>query len=81
MTDRMMRHIKDSDPEIFRVLSSELDRERNGAEMIASENFVSRAVLQAAGSVLTNKYSEGLPGKLQPLQVYTEAAKRIKGRP
>lgn len=63
MTNLMMRHIKDSDPEIYNVLNKELERERSGAEMIASENFVSRAVLQAAGSVLTNKYSEGYPTK------------------
>jgi len=51
------------DPEIADVLQRELERQQNTLEMIASENFVPRAVLEAAGSVLTNKYAEGLPGK------------------
>ena len=51
------------DPEIAAVLSGELDRQRNTLEMIASENFVPRAVLEAVGSVLTNKYAEGYPGR------------------
>lgn len=51
------------DPEIAQVLQQELDRQRGTLEMIASENFVSRAILQAQGSVLTNKYAEGYPGK------------------
>lgn len=51
------------DPEVAQVLGLELDRQRNYLEMIASENFVPRAVLQAAGSVLTNKYAEGYPGR------------------
>ncbi|WP_390623412.1 serine hydroxymethyltransferase [Subtercola endophyticus] len=51
------------DPEIAAVLQQELGRQRNTLEMIASENFVPRAVLQAQGSVLTNKYAEGYPGR------------------
>src|SRR5512133_2702689 len=51
------------DPEIAAVLESELGRQRETLEMIASENFVPRAVLQAQGSVLTNKYAEGYPGR------------------
>ncbi|OKL53289.1 serine hydroxymethyltransferase [Bowdeniella nasicola] len=51
------------DPEIADVLTGELDRQRHTLEMIASENFVPRAVLQAQGSVLTNKYAEGYPGR------------------
>ncbi|MBR6459585.1 MAG: serine hydroxymethyltransferase [Actinomycetaceae bacterium] len=51
------------DPEVAAVLESELGRQRTYLEMIASENFVPRAVLQAQGSVLTNKYAEGYPGK------------------
>jgi glycine hydroxymethyltransferase len=51
------------DPEIADVLQHELERQQNTLEMIASENFVPRAILEAAGSVLTNKYAEGLPGK------------------
>ncbi|KDS93554.1 serine hydroxymethyltransferase [Dermabacter hominis] len=51
------------DPEIAKVLDQELHRQQTTLEMIASENFVPRAVLQAQGSVLTNKYAEGYPGK------------------
>lgn len=52
-----------SDPEIYQVLQSEIDRQTTKLELIASENFVSPAVLEATGSVLTNKYAEGYPGK------------------
>jgi glycine hydroxymethyltransferase len=55
--------LSETDPEIAAVLSAELDRQRHTLEMIASENFVSRGVLEAQGSVLTNKYAEGYPGK------------------
>ncbi len=51
------------DTELFSTLDRELERQQTGLELIASENFVSRAVLQAQGSVLTNKYAEGYPGK------------------
>src|SRR5262245_18786394 len=51
------------DPEIADVLQHELERQQTTLEMIASENFVPQAILEAAGSVLTNKYAEGLPGK------------------
>ena len=53
----------ESDPEIAEQLKNEVNRQHEGLEMIASENFVSRAVLEAAGSVFTNKYAEGYPGK------------------
>lgn len=52
-----------NDPEIYQVLKSEIDRQTSKLELIASENFVSPAVLEATGSVLTNKYAEGYPGK------------------
>ena len=55
--------LSQTDPEIKAVLDAELDRQRHTLEMIASENFVSRGVLEAQGSVLTNKYAEGYPGK------------------
>lgn len=55
--------LSEVDPEIAAVLDAELNRQRNYLEMIASENFVSRGVLEAQGSVLTNKYAEGYPGK------------------
>jgi glycine hydroxymethyltransferase len=58
-----MKHLKQQDPAIAHILEAELNRQRQGAEMIASENFVSLAVLEAAGSVLTNKYAEGYPNK------------------
>jgi len=52
-----------SDPEISKQIENEIQRQHEGLEMIASENFVSRAVLEAAGTVFTNKYAEGYPGK------------------
>lgn len=52
-----------ADPEIFRAIENELGRQRREVELIASENIVSKAVLQAAGSVMTNKYAEGYPGR------------------
>src|ERR1700675_149950 len=55
--------VGESDPEIAGAISGELGRQRNEIELIASENIVSRAVLEAQGSVLTNKYAEGYPGK------------------
>jgi glycine hydroxymethyltransferase len=55
--------LADSDPEIAAAIKDELGRQRDEIELIASENIVSRAVLEAQGSVLTNKYAEGLPGK------------------
>jgi glycine hydroxymethyltransferase len=55
--------LRESDPQIAEVIALELGRQRDEIELIASENIVSRAVLEAQGSVLTNKYAEGLPGK------------------
>src|SRR6266567_2191643 len=55
--------LRETDPEIADVIRRELGRQRDEIELIASENIVSRAVLEAQGSVLTNKYAEGLPGK------------------
>ena len=52
-----------ADPEIARAVELELGRQRDEIELIASENIVSRAVLEAQGSVMTNKYAEGYPGK------------------
>jgi glycine hydroxymethyltransferase len=59
----MVALLSEVDPEIDWVLRRELERQRNTLEMIASENFVPQAVLEAVGSVLTNKYAEGYPGK------------------
>jgi len=58
-----MSPLSQADPEIAAVLQQELDRQRHTLEMIASENFVSAAILETQGSVLTNKYAEGYPGK------------------
>jgi glycine hydroxymethyltransferase len=55
--------LADADPEIARVVELELGRQRDEIELIASENIVSKAVLEAQGSVLTNKYAEGYPGR------------------
>ncbi len=59
----MQRSLAETDPEIARVVEQETRRQADGLELIASENFVSNAILEAAGSVLTNKYAEGYPGK------------------
>ncbi len=58
-----MTELERTDPEVFHAIEQEVARQNNGLELIASENFVSKAVLQAMGSALTNKYAEGLPGK------------------
>jgi glycine hydroxymethyltransferase len=56
-------HIRKTDPEVAKAIDLEFDRQQNKLEMIASENFTSRAVMEAQGTVLTNKYAEGYPGK------------------
>src|SRR5712691_902294 len=58
-----MSSLEKVDPEIARAIRSEIERQEWKLELIASENYVSEAVLEAMGSVLTNKYAEGLPGK------------------
>src|SRR5215468_1923086 len=62
-TNRHELPISEIDPQIAAEIKNEIHRQHEGLEMIASENFVSRAVLEAAGSVFTNKYAEGYPGK------------------
>ena len=62
MLEKGQEFLQQTDPEIFDIITEELSRQRKGIELIASENFVSRAVLAAMGSVLTNKYAEGYPG-------------------
>jgi len=59
----MSRPLSESDPDVARAIANEANRQHEGLELIASENFVSMAVLEAAGSVFTNKYAEGYPGK------------------
>jgi glycine hydroxymethyltransferase len=61
--DGMSLPLAEEDPEIARAIENEVQRQHEGLELIASENFVSQAVLQAMGSVFTNKYAEGYPGK------------------
>jgi glycine hydroxymethyltransferase len=63
MSDRMRRTLAEADPGIAVAIDHEIRRQHEGLEMIASENFVSQAVLEAVGSVFTNKYAEGYPGK------------------
>jgi glycine hydroxymethyltransferase len=63
MTDRMRMSVAQADPEVAAAIDHETIRQHEGLEMIASENFVSEAVLEAAGSVFTNKYAEGYPGR------------------
>ncbi|MCX9009786.1 MAG: serine hydroxymethyltransferase [Candidatus Methanoperedens sp.] len=58
-----MMPLKTIDPEIYEIMRHEIERQRNKLNLIASENYASRAVLQAMGSVMTNKYAEGYPGK------------------
>ena len=63
ITEKMNRALREVDPEIAEIIRLESARQAKGLELIPSENFVSEAVLEAAGSVLTNKYAEGYPGK------------------
>jgi glycine hydroxymethyltransferase len=63
MTDRIALTLAQADPDVAQALDNETLRQHEGLEMIASENFVSEAVLEAAGSIFTNKYAEGYPGR------------------
>ncbi len=58
-----MEHLKAADPEVYGSLQQEMQREREKIVLIASENYVSNAVLEAQGSIFTNKYAEGYPGQ------------------
>ena len=58
-----MKNLNNKDSKIYNIISSELDRQQNTIELIASENFTSQSVIEATGSILTNKYAEGYPGK------------------
>ena len=60
---RMARPLFTADPDVYQAIQHELDRQHTRLELIASENFTSEAILEAAGSVFTNKYAEGYPGK------------------
>jgi len=63
ISDLFTKGIKEADPEVYGTLSRELERQQNQIELIASENIASRSILNAQGSVMTNKYAEGYPGK------------------
>src|SRR5690625_6980335 len=63
VADSLTQDLAELDPEIAGFLNQELDRQQRGLEMIASENHTPMAVMQAQGSVLTNKYAEGYPGR------------------
>ena len=70
--------LKKIDPKIFKAISGEIKRQKEGIEMIASENYVSGAVMEALGSVFTNKYSEGYPGKrYYGGQTYTDIVENL----
>ncbi|MCX7661176.1 MAG: serine hydroxymethyltransferase, partial [Candidatus Omnitrophica bacterium] len=57
----MLQYLKKFDPQVYQIIRDEIKRQRENLELIASENFTSLAVLEAQGSVLTNKYAEGYP--------------------
>src|SRR6266436_5423769 len=59
----MLEHIRETDPQVFEAVQQELTRQQESVELIPSENTVSLAVMEAQGTVLTNKYAEGYPGK------------------
>ena len=59
----MSRHLAEADPEVYQAIRHETERQHSRIELIASENFVSEAILEAAGSIFTNKYAEGYPGR------------------
>src|SRR5216684_985616 len=61
--ERMARPLAEADPEVFQAIQNETERQHTRLELIASENFTSEAILEATGSVFTNKYAEGYPGK------------------
>ena len=62
-SDFFTKHLQDVDPEVWDAIENEVERQQNEIELIASENIVSKAVLEAAGTLLTNKYAEGYPGR------------------
>jgi glycine hydroxymethyltransferase len=73
-----MNTLKKQDPKVVKIIEGEIKRQQEGMELIASENYVSKAVLEALGSVLTNKYSEGYPGhRYYGGQPYTDAIENL----
>ena len=78
--DYFSQSLKDRDPDLYASMQDELHRQQHEIELIASENIVSRAVLEAQGSVLTNKYAEGYPGKRYYCLLYTSPSPRDRTR-
>ena len=82
MSDFFTKSLADSDPALAAAIDAELGRQRDEIELIASENIVSAAVLEAQGSIMTNKYAEGYPGRCStahsPTSSRTRAAKQTK---
>jgi glycine hydroxymethyltransferase len=73
-----MKNLKKGDPQVYKAAMGELKRQQDGMELIASENYVSEAVLEALGSVFTNKYSEGYPGRrYYGGQTYTDTVEQL----
>jgi len=73
-----MKNLKKGDPQVYRATLGEIKRQQEGMELIASENYVSEAVLEALGSVFTNKYSEGYPGRrYYGGQAYTDSVEKL----
>jgi len=73
-----MKYLKKQDPQVYKAVIGEIRRQQEGMELIASENYVSEAVLEALGSVFTNKYSEGYPGKrYYGGQQYTDVVEKL----
>lgn len=76
--EKVYRHLKKEDKEVYKAVSGEIDRQQQGLEMIPSESYASRAVLEAIGSVFENKYAEGFPKKrYYGGQKYTDAVEQI----
>lgn len=73
----MQKSLYEVDPEIAAAIDNETRRQHEGLELIASENFVSEAVLEAAGSVFTNKYAEGYPGSVTTAAASTPTSLKI----
>src|SRR4029079_10116992 len=78
MNKKDYSHIQKQDKAVYKAIAGEEERERDGLELIPSENYVSRAVREASGSIFTNKYSEGFPGRrYYGVQTYTDEVENI----
>ena len=75
-----LKQLQQTDPEIFNLVVEELKRQQDGLELIASENFTSKAVLNTLGSVLSNKYSEGYPHKWKSGELVQQNGRYYQGQ-